>query len=140
MRIRPWNALISPYRRTAEQGDPHIQFSKTRVGRKQRCPVCPSFRKTYIPTPRYNSNNGTQRDLAGRASTPRCLTGLLAYQMINYLDKSRKGQPVAVYTLGSKLTLLQDLPAIRPAVLRNHRQGPKGKVSTLAGPKSPRWP
>jgi len=52
------------------------------------------------------------------------------YQMIKYLEKMPEGQPVAVYTLGSKLTLLQDFTS-DPAVLRNIVKTLKGKASPL---------
>lgn len=51
-------------------------------------------------------------------------------QMIRYLEKMPEGQPVAVYTLGTKLTLLQDFTS-DPAVLKQVVKELKGKVSPL---------
>jgi VWFA-related protein len=51
-------------------------------------------------------------------------------QMIRYLEKMPEGQPVAVYTLGSKLTLLQDFTS-DPAVLKKIAKDLKGQVSPL---------
>jgi VWFA-related protein len=50
--------------------------------------------------------------------------------MIRYLEKMPEGQPVAVYTLGTKLTLLQDFTN-DPAVLKNIVKGLKGNMSPL---------
>ena len=51
-------------------------------------------------------------------------------QMIRYLEKMPEGQPVAVYILGTKLTLLQDFTS-DPAVLKQVVKELKGKVSPL---------
>src|ERR1700704_461495 len=51
-------------------------------------------------------------------------------QMIRYLEKMPEGQPVAIYTLGSKLTLLQDFTN-DPAVLKKIVKELKGKTSAL---------
>jgi VWFA-related protein len=51
-------------------------------------------------------------------------------QMIRYLEKMPEGQPVAVYTLGTKLTLLQDFTN-DPAVLKKVVKELKSKMSPL---------
>ncbi|MGZ4841556.1 MAG: VWA domain-containing protein [Candidatus Angelobacter sp.] len=51
-------------------------------------------------------------------------------QMIRYLEKMPEGQPVAVYTLSTKLTLLQDFTD-DPAVLRKVARGIKSNMSPL---------
>jgi len=51
-------------------------------------------------------------------------------QMIRYLQKMPEGQPVAVYTLGTKLTLLQDFTD-DPEVLKKVARGIKSFVSPL---------
>jgi VWFA-related protein len=51
-------------------------------------------------------------------------------QMIRYLEKMPEGQPLAVYTLGTKLTLLQDFTN-DPAVLKQVVKELKGKISPL---------
>ncbi|HEY1528807.1 MAG TPA: VWA domain-containing protein [Candidatus Angelobacter sp.] len=51
-------------------------------------------------------------------------------QMIRYLEKMPEGQPVAVYTLSSKLTLLQDFTT-DPAVLKKVAKDLKAHISPL---------
>src|SRR5260370_33776183 len=51
-------------------------------------------------------------------------------QMIHYLQKMPEGQPVAIYTLSSKLTLLQDFTS-DPEVLKEVVKRLKGHVSSL---------
>jgi VWFA-related protein len=51
-------------------------------------------------------------------------------QMIRYLEKMPEGQPVAVYTLGTKLTLLQDFTD-DPAVLKKVAREIKSNMSPL---------
>src|SRR6478752_8242979 len=51
-------------------------------------------------------------------------------QMIRYLEKMPEGQPVAVYMLSTKLTLLQDFTD-DPAVLKKVAKGIKNNMSPL---------
>ena len=51
-------------------------------------------------------------------------------QMIRYLEKMPEGQPVAIYMLSTKLTLLQDFTD-DPAVLKKVAKGIKNNISPL---------
>jgi VWFA-related protein len=84
----------------------------------------------YTNIPRYNSNNALNVILLDALNTTLPHQAYVRYQMIKYLEKMPEGQPVAVYTLGSKLTLLQDFTS-DPAVLRDVVKNLKGRASPL---------
>lgn len=80
--------------------------------------------------PRYNVNNALNVILIDALNTT---TGNQAYareEMIKYLRTIPEGQPVAVYSLGRKLTLLQDFTS-DPAALKNAAQNLKAEASRL---------
>src|SRR5258708_38844268 len=52
------------------------------------------------------------------------------YEMLKYLEKMPEGQPVAVYMLGTKLSLLQDFTS-DPAVLKSVVKKLNGKASPV---------
>ena len=82
--------------------------------------------------PRYNVNNALNVILIDALNTT---TGNQAYareEMIKYLRTIPEGQPVAVYSLGRRLTLLQDFTS-DPAALKKAAQNLKTEASRLQG-------
>ena len=62
----------------------------------------------YTNVPTYNVNNALNIVLLDALNTTTMNQAYVRDQMIHYLEKMPEGRPVAVYTLGTKLRLLQD--------------------------------
>src|SRR4029077_9839996 len=62
----------------------------------------------YTNFPRYNVDSSLNVVLMDALNTSLPHQAYVRDQMIKYLEKMTVGRPVAVYTLGTKLTLLQD--------------------------------
>ncbi len=84
----------------------------------------------YSNVARYNASSALNVILLDALNTNLPNQAYVRDQMIRYLEKMPEGQPVAVYTLGTKLTLLQDFTN-DPAVLKAVVKELKGKVSPL---------
>jgi VWFA-related protein len=84
----------------------------------------------YSNVARYNSGSALNVLLLDALNTNLPNQAYVRDQMIRYLEKMPEGQPVAVYILGNKLTLLQDFTN-DPAVLKAVVKELKGKVSPL---------
>ncbi|SRR6266700_370341 len=84
----------------------------------------------YTNIPKYNSGNALNVLLLDGLNTTFPHQAYVRYQMLRYLEKMPEGQPVAVYALGTKLTLLQDFTS-DPAVLRSLVKNLNHKVSPL---------
>jgi VWFA-related protein len=90
----------------------------------------------YTNTPRYKTTgalnvmllDGLNSDLINQAS--------MRDAMIKFLEKIPAGEPIAIYLLGSKLTMIQDFTGdpelLRKAIAGVKRQGPKA-LSNPAG-------
>src|SRR5215470_8390562 len=72
----------------------------------------------YSNVPRYSPSSALNVLLLDALNTNLPNQAYVRGEMIRYLEKMPEGQPVAVYMLGTKLTLLQDFTS-DPAVLRN---------------------
>ena len=84
----------------------------------------------YSNAARYNASSALNVVLLDALNTNLPHQAYVRDQMIRYLEKMPEGQPVAVYTLGTKLTLLQDFTD-DPAVLKKVAKELKMKVSPL---------
>ncbi len=84
----------------------------------------------YSNVARYSASSALNVVLLDALNTNLPHQAYVRDQMIRYLEKMPEGQPVAVYTLGTKLTLLQDFTS-DPAVLKQVVKELKGKVSPL---------
>jgi VWFA-related protein len=84
----------------------------------------------FTNVPRYNSSSALNVLLLDGLNTTVPHQAYVRDQMLHYLEKMPEGEPVAIYTLGSKLTLLQDFTN-DPAVLKEVMKRFKGKVSAL---------
>jgi VWFA-related protein len=80
--------------------------------------------------PRYTSDSALNVVLLDALNTSLPHQAYVRDQMIKYLGKMPQGRPVAVYTLGSKLTLLQDFTS-DPEALREVVKKLKSSVSPL---------
>lgn len=80
--------------------------------------------------PRYNVNNALNVILLDALNTGLGNQAYMRDEMLKYLKTIPTGQPVAVYTLGRKLTLLQDFTS-DPEVLRKAAQNLKAESSRL---------
>jgi len=80
--------------------------------------------------PRYNVNNALNVILLDALNTGLGNQAYMRDEMLKYLKTIPTGQPVAVYTLGRKLTLLQDFTS-DPEVLRKAAQNLKAEASRL---------
>ena len=84
----------------------------------------------YSNVARYNASSALNVVLLDALNTNLPHQAYVRDQMIRYLEKMPEGQPVAVYTLATKLTLLQDFTS-DPAVLKKIVKDLKGKMSPL---------
>jgi VWFA-related protein len=84
----------------------------------------------YSNVARYNASSALNVVLLDALNTNLPHQAYVRDQMIRYLEKMPEGQPVAVYTLATKLTLLQDFTS-DPAVLKKIVKDLKGKISPL---------
>lgn len=80
--------------------------------------------------PRYNVNNALNVILVDALNTEGRRQAYAREQMLKYLATIPEGQPVAVYALGRKLTLLQDFTS-DPAVLKKALQDLKIQTTAL---------
>lgn len=84
----------------------------------------------FTNAPRFSSSSALNVVLLDALNTTAPHQAYVRDQMIKYLAKMPQGRPVAVYTLGSKLTLLQDFTS-DPETLREVVKKLKGNVSAL---------
>jgi VWFA-related protein len=84
----------------------------------------------YSNYPKYNVDNSLNVVLMDALNTSFPHQAYVRDQMIRYLEKMPVGRPVAVYMLGTKLSLLQDFTS-DPEVLKGVVKNLKGKVSPL---------
>jgi VWFA-related protein len=84
----------------------------------------------FTNVPQYNPKSALNVVLLDGLNTTLPHQAYMRDQMIHYLQKMPEGQPVAIYTLGSKLTLLQDFTS-DPEVLKEVVKRLKGHVSPL---------
>ena len=84
----------------------------------------------YSNVARYNASSCLNVLLLDALNTTVPHQAYVRDQMIRYLEKMPEGQPVAVYLLGTKLTLLQDFTS-DPELLKKVTRELKGKVSPL---------
>jgi VWFA-related protein len=80
--------------------------------------------------PRYNVNNALNVILIDALNTATLNQAYAREEMIKYLRTIPEGQPVAVYSLGRKLTLLQDFTS-DPSILKKAAQDLKTEASRL---------
>ena len=84
----------------------------------------------YTNVPRYNVDSSLNVLLMDGLNTTLPHQAYVRDQMIKYLEKMPEGRPVAVYTLGSKLTLLQDFTS-DPEILKKVVKNLKATISPL---------
>jgi VWFA-related protein len=84
----------------------------------------------FTNVPRYNSTSALNVVLLDALNTTAPHQAYARQQMIKFLEKMPEGRPVAIYTLGSKLTLLQDFTS-DPAALKEVMKKVKGGISPL---------
>ncbi|HEX4605910.1 MAG TPA: VWA domain-containing protein [Candidatus Angelobacter sp.] len=109
-----------------------FNFQQPRVNTSGGAPIVPPKlpENVYSNVARYNTSSALNVVLLDALNTSLPNQAYVREQMIRYLEKMPEGQPVAVYMLGSKLTLLQDFtndPAVLKAVIKDL----KLKVSPL---------
>ncbi|MBZ5504366.1 MAG: VWA domain-containing protein [Acidobacteriia bacterium] len=109
-----------------------FSFQQPRVNTSGGAPIVPPRlpENVYSNVARYNTSSALNVVLLDALNTNLPNQAYVRDQMIRYLEKMPEGQPVAVYTLGTKLTLLQDFTN-DPAVLKAVVKELKGKVSPL---------
>jgi VWFA-related protein len=109
-----------------------FNFQQPRVNTSGGAPIVPPKlpENVYSNVARYNTSSALNVVLLDALNTNLPNQAYVRDQMIRYLEKMPEGQPVAVYTLGAKLTLLQDFTN-DPAVLKAVVKELKGKVSPL---------
>jgi len=84
----------------------------------------------FTNIPRYNANQALNVLLLDALNTTLPHQAYVRDQMIRYLAKMPEGEPLAIYLLSNKLTLLQDFTS-DPAVLKNVVKKLSGRVSPL---------
>ncbi|HKF23273.1 MAG TPA: VWA domain-containing protein [Candidatus Angelobacter sp.] len=84
----------------------------------------------FTNIPRYNPKSALNVILLDGLNTTVPDQAYVRQQMIRYLEKMPPGQPVAIYALSSKLTLLQDFTS-DPEVLKDAMKKLKNHVSEL---------
>jgi VWFA-related protein len=84
----------------------------------------------FTNVPRYETRNALNVLLLDALNTTLPHQAYVRNEMIRYIEKMPEGQPVAVYALGTKLTLLQDFTS-DPQVLRKIVKDMKHHVSPL---------
>lgn len=109
-----------------------FSFQQPRVNTSGGAPIVPPKlpENVYSNVARYNTSSALNIVLLDGLNTNLPNQAYVRDQMIRYLEKMPEGQPVAVYTLGTKLTLLQDFTS-DPAVLKAVVKELKMKVSPL---------
>jgi VWFA-related protein len=109
-----------------------FSFQQPRVNTSGGAPIAPPKlpENVYSNVARYSSSSALNVVLLDALNTNLPNQAYVRDQMIRYLEKMPEGQPVAVYTLGTKLTLLQDFTN-DPAVLKAVVKELKMKVSPL---------
>jgi len=109
-----------------------FNFQQPRVNASGGASVVPPKlpENVYSNIARYNTGSALNVILLDALNTNLLNQAYVRDQMIRYLEKMPEGQPLAVYTLGSKLTLLQDFTN-DPAVLKAVVKELKGKASPL---------
>jgi len=109
-----------------------FNFQQPRVNTSGSAPIVPPKlpENVYSNVARYNTSSALNVVLLDALNTNLPNQAYVRDQMIRYLEKMPEGQPVAVYTLGTKLTLLQDFTN-DPAVLKSVIKELKGKISPL---------
>jgi VWFA-related protein len=109
-----------------------FNFQKPTVNVTAGAPMVPPKlpENVYSNVARYSASSALNVVLLDALNTNLPHQAYVRDQMIRYLEKMPEGQPVAVYTLGTKLTLLQDFTN-DPAVLKNVVKELKGKISPL---------
>lgn len=84
----------------------------------------------FTNVPRYETRNALNVLLLDALNTTLPHQAYVRQEMLRYLQKMPEGQPVAVYTLGSKLTLLQDFTS-DPETLKKIVKNLKHQTSPL---------
>lgn len=84
----------------------------------------------FTNVPRYETRNALNVLLLDALNTTLPHQAYVRSEMIRYIEKMPEGQPVAVYTLGSKLTLLQDFTS-DPEMLKKIVKNLKHQTSPL---------
>ena len=109
-----------------------FNFQRPTVNATAGAPMAPPKlpENVYSNVARYSASSALNVVLLDALNTNLPHQAYVRDQMIHYLEKMPEGQPVAVYTLGTKLTLLQDFTN-DPAVLKNVVKELKGKISPL---------
>ena len=109
-----------------------FNFQQPRVNASGAAGVVPPKlpENVYSNVARYDTGSALNVVLLDALNTNLPNQAYVRDQMIRCLEKMPEGQPVAVYTLGTKLTLLQDFTN-DPAVLKKVIKELKGKVSPL---------
>jgi VWFA-related protein len=84
----------------------------------------------FTNIPRYNPKSALNVVLLDGLNTTLPHQAYMRQQMLHYLEKTPPGQPVAIYALSSRLTLLQDFTS-DPEVLKEAMKKLKGHASAL---------
>jgi VWFA-related protein len=84
----------------------------------------------FTNVPKYNVNSALNVLLLDALNTTAPHQAYVRAEMIKYLAKMPQGRPVAIYTLGSKLTLLHDFTS-DPETLKEVVKKLTGKISSL---------
>jgi len=84
----------------------------------------------FTNSPRYNPTSALNVVLLDALNTTAPHQAYARQQMIKFLERMPQDRPIAVYTLGSKLTLLQDFTT-DPAALKEVMKKVKGGISPL---------
>jgi VWFA-related protein len=118
-----------------EDGKPQqvrvFNFQQPRAGPRPAPAEAPKLPENlYTNIPRYNVDSSLNVLLMDGLNTTLPHQAYVRDQMIKYLEKMPEGRPVAVYMLGSKLTLLQDFTS-DPEVLKKVVKSLKAKASHL---------
>jgi len=94
-------------------------------------PVLPKLAdNVFTNVPRYETRNALNVLLLDALNTTLPHQAYVRYEMIKYLEKMPERQPVAVYILGSRLSLLQDFTS-DPQVLKRIVKNLKHETSPL---------
>lgn len=109
-----------------------FNFQKPTMNATGGAPVVPRKlpENVYSNIARYSASSALNVVLLDALNTNMPNQAYVREQMIRYLEKMPEGEPVAVYILGTKLTLLQDFTN-DPAVLKKVVKELKGRVSPL---------
>jgi VWFA-related protein len=105
-----------------------VQASATTAANLPEAPKLPD--NVFTNAPRYNATSALNVVLLDALNTTAPHQAYARQQMIKFLEKMPEGRPVAIYTLGSKLTLLQDFTS-DPAALKEVMKKVKAGISPL---------